>query len=102
MPNGISKMKCKLISGLCVALVLGTAAPCFAEDEGSLTVIADVALVRPGCFIATVVGSAFFVVALPFAAISKSVKKTAHTLVVQPAKATFTRPVGDMDALMDY
>ena len=45
-------------------------------------------------------GSAIFVVALPVAAISKSVKKTADTLVAKPAKATFTRPLGDMDALI--
>jgi hypothetical protein len=97
------KMKTKLITGLCVALVLGMATPCLASnDEGSLNAIADVTVVRPGCFVATVIGSAFFVVALPFAAISKSVKKTANTLVVKPAKATFTRPVGDMDALTDF
>jgi hypothetical protein len=27
------------------------------------------------------------------------VKETAHTLVVQPAQATFTRPVGDFTSL---
>ena len=62
---------------------------------------ADALVVRPACLVATVVGSAVFVVALPAAAISKSVKKTADTLVVKPAKATFTRPLGDMEALMD-
>ena len=31
----------------------------------------------------------------------KSVKKTAHALVVYPAKATFTRPVGDFTMLED-
>jgi hypothetical protein len=41
------------------------------------------------------------VVALPAALLSKSVKKTADVLVVKPAKATFTRPVGDMEDLMD-
>jgi hypothetical protein len=63
-------------------------------------IVADVVLARPGCFAATVVGSVFFVVALPFAALSKSVGKTANSLVVKPAKATFTRPLGefgDMD-----
>jgi hypothetical protein len=48
-----------------------------------------------------VLGSAIFVVSLPVTAISKSVKKTADTLVVKPANATFTRPLGDMDALID-
>ena len=62
---------------------------------------ADALVIRPACFVATVLGSAVFVVALPAAAISKSVKKTANTLVVKPANATFTRPMGDMDALME-
>ena len=62
---------------------------------------ADALVVRPVCLAATVVGSAVFVVALPWAAMSKSVKKTAHALVGKPANATFTRPMGDMEALKD-
>src|SRR5262245_29399808 len=69
------------------------------DDSGPLTVALDVVVVRPGCLAATLVGSVLFVVSLPFAAASKSVKKTAHTLVVNPARATFTRPVGDMEPL---
>jgi len=48
-----------------------------------------------------VVGSAVFVVALPAALFSKSVKQAANTLVVTPGKATFTRPLGDMEALKE-
>jgi hypothetical protein len=95
-------MKTKLLTAVCAALFLGATTPCFAENDGPLATMADVTLVRPACFAATAVGSAFFIVALPFAAISKSVKETANTLVVRPAKMTFTRPVGDMDALIDY
>ena len=62
---------------------------------------ADALVVRPVCLVATVIGSAVFVVALPWAAASGSIKKAAHALVVRPAAATFTRPLGDMDALMD-
>jgi len=65
-------------------------------------VVADVVIVRPVCLVATIIGSVFFVVSLPIAAISKSVKTTADVLVVNPAKATFTRQMGDLDALMDY
>ena len=64
--------------------------------------ITDVVVVRPVCFVATAIGSAFFVVSLPIAAMSRSTKKAAHALVVTPAKATFTRPLGDMGALQDY
>ena len=65
-------------------------------------VVVDAVVVRPLCFVATIVGSAFFVVSLPVAATSKSIKRTAHVLVVSPARATFTRPMGDLEDLMDY
>jgi len=89
---------------VCVLVIsLGSVTPSVAsEDSGALEAVADVLVVRPGCFVATVVGSVFFVVALPAAAISKSIHKTANVLVIQPAKATFTRPVGDLDSLMEY
>jgi hypothetical protein len=43
-----------------------------------------------------------FVAVLPIAALSRSVHRTAHVLVVKPARATFTRPLGDLDTLQDY
>jgi hypothetical protein len=85
---------CVLAIGLSVATPASTA-----SESTSGAVIADVVVVRPGCLVATAIGSAFFIVSLPVALISRSVKKTAHTLVVKPAKATFTRPLGDLDAL---
>lgn len=94
-------MKAKLVVTLCVlAMIWGSATPASA-DQGA-AIIADVAIVRPVCFIATVVGSAFFVISLPLAATSRSVNRAARALVVAPAKATFTRPLGDLDSLKDY
>jgi hypothetical protein len=73
-----------------------------AFDDGSYeAVAADVIAVRPLCFVATIVGSALFVVSLPVAAISGSASKTAEALVHQPARATFTRPIGEMSSLGD-
>jgi hypothetical protein len=97
------EMKTKLVTLVCVlVLILGSVSPCMAStDSGSLEAIADVLIVRPGCFVATVLGSALFVVALPVAAVSRSIPHTAKVLVVQPAQATFSRPVGDMDELME-
>jgi len=94
-------MKTKLLTALCALTLLSSATPAVAEEDKSLDALVDVSLVRPGCFVATIGGTALFVVALPFAAMSKSVKKTAHTLVVVPGKATFTRPVGDFSSLED-
>ena len=97
-------MKTKLITFLCVL------AFCFAATNSTVAqtrpdpamVVADVVIVRPVCLVATIVGSVFFVVSWPIAAISKSVKTTADVLVVSPAKATFTRQMGDLDALLEY
>ena len=96
-------MKAKLVTPICVlAISLGSAASSSASENSSpLTVATDAVVIRPACLVATVICSAVFVAILPAAAISKSVKKSANTLVAKPAKATFTRPLGDMDALLD-
>jgi len=65
-------------------------------------IAADVIVVRPACLVATIIGSVFFVVALPVAATSGSVQRAADALVIGPANATFKRPLGDMDALVDF
>ncbi|SPE51822.1 conserved exported hypothetical protein [Verrucomicrobia bacterium] len=92
-------MKTRLFTLLCV-LAIGSLSvtPARANNDYNhdmFTVVADTVIVRPGCFAATIIGSAFFVVTLPIAAASKSVKKTAHTLVLTPGKFTFTRPLGE-------
>lgn len=91
-------MKTKLLTAICALTLLSTATPALAQDK-QLDVVIDAGLVRPSCFLVTVAGSALFVAVLPFAAMSKSVKKTEHTLVAEPAKATFTRPLGDFSTL---
>ncbi|HUC85162.1 MAG TPA: hypothetical protein VL970_08220 [Candidatus Acidoferrales bacterium] len=88
-----------LIAFFVLVFGLGNISVTRASDDNDIATITDVALVRPGCFLATVIGSAVFVVALPFAAMSHSVKTTADTLVLAPANATFTRPIGDFTSL---
>jgi hypothetical protein len=95
-----SKMKTSIITAACVmALFAGSLTPAQAADNTSLAVAADAVIARPACLVATIVGSALFVVCLPAAIPSKSVKKVAETLVVAPAKATFTRPLGELSSL---
>ena len=85
---------------LVMVILIGAAQPARALDDGSPeAIVADTLVARPACFIATVLGSAFFVVSLPFSALSGSVGETADALVVKPAKATFTRPLGDYSSL---
>jgi hypothetical protein len=45
----------------------------------------------------TVVSSAMFVVASPFALISGSLEDTWNALVIEPLEFTFTRPMGKFD-----
>ena len=93
-------MKTSITTAICVmALLVGFVTPTQGADNSSLAVAADAVIARPFCFVATIVGSALFVVALPIAIPSKSVKKVADTLVVAPAKATFTRPLGELSSL---
>lgn len=56
---------------------------------------ADLLIARPGGLVATVLGTAVFIVGLPFTLISGSTEQAAQQLVVQPAQYTFTRPLGE-------
>ena len=95
-------MKTKPLSLLlALVLILGSSAPAFGSTSDPGSIIVDTVLVRPLCFVTTVFGSAFFVVSLPVAAIAGSVESSAQALVVKPVEATFTRDLGDFDALMD-
>lgn len=63
---------------------------------------ADLLLARPGGAVATVLGTAIFVVGLPFTLINGSTEQAAQTLIVQPANYTFARPLGqDIGGLGD-
>jgi hypothetical protein len=93
----------KRISALALSmvLILATTTSSRATDDFSAeAMIADTIVVRPICFAATAVGTAFFIVSLPFSLISRSTPKAARALVAKPAAATFTRPLGDMSALL--
>ncbi len=100
-------MKKKAVVFVCtLALLASSTNTSFAYSDSTAVdpaaIVVDVLVARPVCLAATIVGSVFFVISLPVAATSKSVHRAAHALVVQPAQATFTRPLGDLDALNDY
>ncbi len=93
-------MKNKFLIVLCLLTFgIGSVNTANAAVDNSLEIVGDLAIVRPGCLAVTIVGSAIFVVALPFAAMSGSVRDTADSLVIRPAEATFTRPIGDFTTL---
>jgi hypothetical protein len=95
-------MKNRALIAVCVAAMMWAGTASTLANDGSLAVVTDTLVVRPACLVVTVLGSVFFVVSLPVAATSKTIKKTAHTLIVSPAKATFTRPLGDLESMDNY
>jgi len=75
-------------------LFLGST-PVLAETDEAFLSVADAVIVRPLGIAAIGIGGAFFVVSLPFSLTSGSVKQTGDTLVGEPFRFTFTRPLGD-------
>ena len=68
------------------------------EDVSAEAIIADGLLLRPAGIAATVLGTAVFVITLPFSIPTRSVDKAAQKLIVDPAKYTFVRPLGQIES----
>ncbi len=80
-----------------IIMILSSAAV-FAEDtHKEEETIFDVIAVRPLGFLTLSIGTAFFIVALPFGVVSGSTGKAAKALVADPFNYTFTRPLGDFN-----
>lgn len=81
---------------LVVIAVICVSVPAFAADKGdeAIMVAADVILVRPVSLAAVVVGTAVFVVSLPFTIPAGGVSKAARVLISEPFAYTFQRPIG--------
>ena len=93
----------KIIACSIVIIMLLSSAAAFAEDTHKIEeAIFDVIAIRPLGFVTLSIGTAFFIVAAPFAIISGSTDKTAKTLVGDPFNYTFTRPVGDFDQSLQH
>jgi len=67
------------------------------EDRNAVSMMFDLVLLRPLGLAATVIGTAFFVVSLPFSILGGNTGEAAQKLMVEPAKYTFTRPLGAED-----
>lgn len=65
-------------------------------DRGSDMAV-DLVLVRPLGIVATVIGTAGFIIALPFTVPSGSVEETAREWIGAPLEYTFNRPLGNFD-----
>lgn len=84
-----------------VALIsVSMAAPASAQvqiekrEPGAGAMTYDLLLLRPLGAVATVLGSAIFVVSLPFSALGRNVGRAGTVLVVNPLAFTLARPLG--------
>jgi len=57
----------------------------------------DLVLMRPLSLVGTVIGIGVFVVSTPFCALAWNCVDPARRLIIEPAKYTFTRELGDLD-----
>ncbi|MBW1983042.1 MAG: hypothetical protein JRJ12_17730 [Deltaproteobacteria bacterium] len=57
----------------------------------------DLIVLRPVGLAATVIGTAVFIVSLPFSAMGGNTNEAAEKLISEPAKYTFSRPLGKND-----
>jgi hypothetical protein len=66
------------------------------EKPSGGAMLLDAVLVRPPMFVGTLMGAVAFVITLPFSALGGNVDEAAQSLVYEPAKTTFLRPLGDL------
>jgi len=67
------------------------------DDVDSGSMLADLVFVRPFALVGTVLGTAVFLVALPFTLPSRSVEKMGTAFVANPFEYTFNRRLGDFN-----
>ena len=91
-----------LITALFIAIFLTVSLPgvAMANESGTeqgdgATIVFDLLVLRPIGLVATVVGTGFFVLALPFSLPTGSVGKTYTALIKEPAEFTFWRTMGE-------
>jgi hypothetical protein len=71
------------------------------QEPRAETMILDLLVLRPFGLIGTAIGTAAFIVSLPFSLPTKSADEAAQKLVVDPAKFTFARPLGRVEGFTD-
>ena len=94
-----------LVVVIAVTLVFtSTGFSAFAQGELELdnkapaeSMVMDFCLMRPLGIGATVVGTAFFIVSLPFSALGRNTGPAWDKMVADPFNFTFARPLGEVD-----
>lgn len=87
---------CLLALSLC--LPVASYATVVQEEPTALAMTGDAIFARPVLFTMTVVGSAVYVLSLPFSLLGNNAEEAAEVLVLGPASATFVRCLGCTDS----
>ena len=90
-------LKILTISCLFLALVTGHASAAIPEERPEAFEMAIDVPIRVFGLGFALIGTAFFIVALPFAMTSGSTGDAWEALIVEPLEFTFTRPLGKFD-----
>lgn len=96
----------KILLVLSMALVMALPRFAFAasssvvveEKPGALAMTGDLVIARPALLAVTVVGTAVYLVSLPFSLLGGNAGEAAEELVVNPARNTFIRCLGCKNA----
>ena len=88
-------MKKIVVIMLTLIIVLTSSMAFAATDTSATSVITDILLLRPIGVASLGVGTAMYIVSLPFALITRSHGTTVKVLVKEPFKYVFVRPVGE-------
>ncbi len=87
-----------LVAAALVLIPLGTALAQSSLDSNQPdagAMATDLILVRPLGFVSMILGTAAFIVSIPFTTTGKNVDQAWDTLVAKPATFTFQRPLGN-------
>lgn len=93
----VKRIKNPVIVYLIAAMILipfGATAVAQTEVPGAAAMISDTVFARPLGIGAMIVGTAAFVVSLPFSALGGNVKQAFNQMMAQPTRFTFMRPIG--------
>ena len=82
-----------LIAGLSLSQTLW-AASAIDDSPSEGAMVGDLLVARPVGAVLTVVGTAAFVISLPFTLLGGNASQAAETLMIGPAKTTFVRCLG--------
>jgi hypothetical protein len=99
--HGRAILKLCVLLGITASLVMAPARAADTQDNGPApsaeAMAVDALLVRPASLVATVLGTGFFIVSLPFSILGGNVDEAGRNLVLKPAKTTFIRPLGEFE-----